>query len=240
MTCRGLVVDAARPTTTKTRIWAGGVQQVQQLLLRVDRVIRQPVEGAVLEALLSRLGEGLRAVSVTRGAVVMSDYENGVMHRAALAEGIAVARDAGAIVVADAHADLLRFKGVTALTPNQPEAEATLGRSITSLAELDRAGADLLAGSEAEAVLMTRGREGMALYTHDSAPLHLPAQPSSGVADPTGAGDTVAAVFTLALAAGGSFREAAVLANLAAGAVVAKVGTPTGLDQDQCRGSKAG
>ena len=83
-------------------------------------------------------------------------------------------------------------------TPNQPEAEATLGRSITSLAELDRAGADLLAGSEAEAVLMTRGREGMALYTHDSAPLHLPAQPSSGVADPTGAGDTVAAVFTLA------------------------------------------
>ena len=223
----GLVVDAARPTTTKTRIWAGGVQQVQQLLLRVDRVIRQPVEGAVLEALLSRLGEGLRAVSVTRGAVVMSDYENGVMHRAALAEGIAVARDAGAIVVADAHADLLRFKGVTALTPNQPEAEATLGRSITSLAELDRAGADLLAGSEAEAVLMTRGREGMALYTHDSAPLHLPAQPSSGVADPTGAGDTVAAVFTLALAAGGSFREAAVLANLAAGVVVAKVGTAT-------------
>ena len=153
----GLVVDAARPTTTKTRIWAGGVQQqVQQLLLRVDRVIRQPVDGAVLETLLSRLREGLRAVSAaprgprhragdtmvrpTRGAVVMSDYENGVMHRAALAEGIALARETGAIVVADAHGDLLRFKGATALTPNQPEAEATLGRSITSPAELDRAG----------------------------------------------------------------------------------------------------
>ena len=114
-----------------------------------------------------------------------------------------------------------------ALTPNQPEAEATLGRSITTPAELDRAGADLLAGSEAEAVLMTRGREGMSLYTHDSTPLHLPAQRRARVADPTGAGDTVAAVFTLGLAAGGSFREAAVLANLAAGVVVAKVGTAT-------------
>ena len=224
----GLVVDGARPTTTKTRIWAGGVQQqVQQLLLRVDRVIRQPVEGAVLETLLSRLREGLRAVAATRGAVVMSDYENGVMHRTAVSEGIALAREAGAIVVADAHGDLLRFKGVTALTPNQPEAEATLGRRITSPAELDRAGADLLAGSGAEAVLMTRGREGMALYTHAGAPLQLPAQRREGVADPTGAGDTVAAVFTLALAAGGSSREAAVLANLAAGAVVAKVGTAT-------------
>ena len=224
----GLVVDAARPTTTKTRIWAGGVQQqVQQLLLRVDRVIRQPVDGAVLETLLSRLREGLRAVAAARGAVVMSDYENGVMHQTAVSEGIALAREAGAIVVADAHGDLLRFKGATALTPNQPEAEATLGRRITSPAELDRAGADLLAGSEAEAVLMTRGREGMALYTHAGAPLQLPAQRREGVADPTGAGDTVAAVFTLALAAGGSSREAAVLANLAAGAVVAKVGTAT-------------
>ena len=224
----GLVVDPARPTTTKTRIWAGGVQQqVQQLLLRVDRVSRQPVDGAVLEALMSRLREGLRPTVGRPGAVVMSDYENGVMHRTAVSEGIALARQAGAIVVADAHSDLLRFKGVTALTPNQPEAEATLGRSITSPAELDRAGADLLAGSEAEAVLMTRGREGMALYTHGSAPLHLPAQRREGVVDPTGAGDTVAAVFTLALAAGGSSREAAVLANLAAGVVVAKVGTAT-------------
>ncbi len=220
----GLVVDAARPTTTKTRIWAGGVQQqIQQLLLRVDRVIRQPVEGEVLATLLSCLREGLGTVS----AVVMSDYENGVMHRAALAEGVVAARAAGAVVVADAHGDLLRFKGATALTPNQPEAEATLGRSITSPAELDRAGAELLMGSETEAVLMTRGREGMSLYTRDDSPQHLPAQRRSGVADPTGAGDTVAAVFTLALAAEGSYCEAAILANLAAGAVVAKVGTAT-------------
>ena len=222
------MVDAARPTTTKTRIWAGGVQQqVQQLLLRVDRVIRQPVDGAVLEALLRRLRGGVREVAAARGAVVMSDYENGVMHRGAVSEGIALAREAGAIVVADAHGDLLRFKGATALTPNQPEAEATLGRSITTPAKLNRAGADLLAGSEAEAVLMTRGREGMSLYTRDDAPLHLPAQRRAGVSDPTGAGDTVAAVFTLALVVGGTFREAAVLANLAAGAVVAKVGTAT-------------
>ncbi len=226
----GLVVDMARPTTTKTRIWAGGVQQqVQQLLLRVDRVSRRPVEGAVLESLMTRLREGLRPMSGRPGAMVMSDYENGVMHRTAVSEGIALARQAGAIVVADAHGDLLRFKGATALTPNQPEAEATLGRSITTPGELDRAGAELLAGSESEAVLITRGREGMSLYTHDGPPVHLPAMPvaGGGVADPTGAGDTVAAVFTLALAAGGSFREAAVLANLAAGAVVAKVGTAT-------------
>ena len=201
----GLVVDAARPTTTKTRIWAGGVQQqVQQLLLRVDRVSRQPVDGAVLEALMSRLREGLRPTVGRPGAVVMSDYENGVMHRTAVSEGIALARQAGAIVVADAHSDLLRFKGCDGADAESAGSGGDAsGRSITSPAELDRAGADLLAGSGAEAVLMTRGREGMALYTHDSAPLHLPAQRREGVADPTGAGDTVAAVFTLALAGRG-------------------------------------
>lgn len=220
----GLVVDRERPTTTKTRIWAGAVQQqVQQLLLRVDRVIRSPLSGEVLAALLRRLRSGLSVAS----AVVMSDYENGVMHPTALAESIVSSQRTGKIAVADAHGDLLRFKGATALTPNQPEAEATLGRNIKSRSELERAGADLLADSEAAALLMTRGKEGMSLFTGDALPLHLDATQSGEVADPTGAGDTVAAVFTLALASGATPQEAAILSNLAAGTVVAKMGTAT-------------
>ena len=220
----GLVVDAARPTTTKTRIWAGGAQQqVQQLLLRIDRVDRQPVGGAVLADLLARLRDGLRPAK----ALLISDYENGVIHPDVIAEGLSLAQQRGMTVVADSHGDLTRFRGASALTPNQPEVEATLGRVISSPDELDRAGAELLTRVAAEAVLMTRGREGMSLYVPDDGPLHLPAIHQGEVADPTGAGDTVAAVCALAVAAGATWPEAAVLANLAAGIVVAKIGTAT-------------
>ncbi|MGH2354430.1 MAG: bifunctional heptose 7-phosphate kinase/heptose 1-phosphate adenyltransferase [Chloroflexota bacterium] len=224
MGCDGLVVDASRPTTTKTRIFAGGAQQlIQQLLLRLDRVDRSPVNGAVTERMAAYVEEALRSVD----ALMISDYENGVIHPGLIAASLPRALDLGRLVAVDSHGDLFRFRGATLFTPNQPEAEATLGHTFGTLGKVESGGRQLLAGLEAQAVLITRGQEGMTLVAGDAPAQHLPPSPGVTAVDPTGAGDTVAAAFTLAVAAGASWTEAAELANLAAGIVVARVGTAT-------------
>jgi len=129
--------------------------------------------------------------------------------------------------VVDSHGSLFRFQSVTALTPNQPEAELTLGMTITSQAELEEAGQRLLDGSHAKSVLITRGGEGMSLFEVDKPPLHLPVHRldhGSEIVDTNGAGDTVAATFTLALTTGANFAEAAYVANAAAALVVRRLG----------------
>ena len=131
------------------------------------------------------------------------------------------------VVVADSHGSLFRFQGVSALTPNQPEAELALGMTIRNQADLDAAGQRLLAGSNAQGVLITRGSEGMSLFETGKPPLHLPIYHlplASEIVDTNGAGDTVAATFTLALTAGASMAEAAYLANAAAALVVRRLG----------------
>ena len=115
----------------------------------------------------------------------------------------------------DSHGDLFRFHGVTAATPNQPEAAGTVGRQLHSEADVDAAGKAILDGMDARAVLITRGSEGVALYERGQEPFKLPAVMSNeqNVVDPNGAGDTVAAVFALAIASGGTLRDGAVLGN---------------------------
>jgi rfaE bifunctional protein kinase chain/domain len=223
--CDGMVVDPSRPTTTKTRIWAGGAQQqVQQLMLRLDRVERRPVPPAVCE----RMAEYVRrAAAAEIDALVISDYENGVIQPELIAAALPAALGAGRLVAVDAHGGLQRFKGATLFTPNPPEAEAAAGRTFNSVAELEAAGQELIQQLDTRALLITRGQEGMSLITGDGPPLHLPAVVGAAVLDPTGAGDTAAAAFTLAAAAGGTLRQAAELANLAAGIVVRRVGTAT-------------
>ncbi len=224
----GLIGEPGRPTSTKTRVLAGDTQLRQQQIVRIDRIDTSELEAETHQRILTYLAETIPEVD----ALIISDYENGVINPQVLEEALPLARALGKTVVADSHGDLARFQGVTALTPNQPEAEATLGWEITDAASLDRAGARLLELTGAEAVLITRGSEGMSLFTQDSAPFHLPASTRPEVADPTGAGDTVAATFTLAVAAtprgrATRFRDAATLANLAAGLVVQRIGCAT-------------
>ncbi len=223
MGCEGVFVDPSRPTTTKTRIWAGGAQQtVQQLVLRLDRVHVSPVAAAVTEQMASYVARTLAAAD----AIMISDYEIGVIHPGLLDASLPAVLATGKLVAVDSHGDLYRFRGATLFTPNQPEAEATLGRTLQTEDDLLAGGRQLLDGLEAQAVLVTRGQEGMSLFIRDSQPRHLAALPAPAV-DPTGAGDTVAAAFTLAVAAGASFADAAELANLAASIVVGRVGTAT-------------
>ena len=129
----------------------------------------------------------------------------------------------------DSRFALLAFRGMTAVTPNEPEVEAALGRhaSATTGSGSRRPAARCCAASGVEAVLITRGSDGMALFEPGQPPLHIPIYGSDEVADVTGAGDTVIATFTLALAAGATPAEATRLANYAGGIVVMKRGTAT-------------
>ena len=219
----GVFTDKTRPTSTKTRILAGSPQIIQQHIVRVDRVdysdVDEPYKGQVIDY--------IQRILPTVDAVMISDYEIGVISPDIIATCIPLARELGKVIVVDSHELLLRFQGVTAITPNQPEAERTLRTTITTPEELDEAGQRLLEGSKAGGILITRGREGMSLFENGKPPLHLPIHRiplASEVVDTNGAGDTVAATFALALSSGASMPEAAYLANAAAALVVRRMG----------------
>ncbi|HLZ55410.1 MAG TPA: PfkB family carbohydrate kinase [Ktedonosporobacter sp.] len=221
----GVVADSSRPTSTKTRIMAGSSQLVQQHIVRIDRVDTSEVCGPCKEQII----EYIKAVIPTIDAVMLSDYANGVISPDIIETCISMARALQKIIVVDSHGSFFRFQGVTALTPNQPEAEADVGITITTQAELNETGQRLLSGSHAQGVLITRGAEGMSLFEEGKPPLHMPVHRLARssevvVVDTNGAGDTVAATFTLALTVGASMAEAAYLANAAASLVVRRLG----------------
>jgi len=227
----GLVTDLQRPTSTKTRVMAGSPQIVQQHIVRIDRVdtseVGEPSKGQILDY--------VQQVLPTVDAVVLSDYENGVISPDIIKICIPLARQLHKIVVVDSHGSLSRFQGVTALTPNQPEAELSLGVTINTLAELNEAGQRLLDICHARGVLITRGSEGMSLFEEGKPPLHLPVHRldnASEIVDTNGAGDTVAATFTLALTAGASMAGAAYIANAAAALVVRRLGCASNTPQE--------
>lgn len=222
---RGLIVDSRRPTSTKTRIVGKGAQDVQQQIVRVDRVDRSPVGESVRSLMIDAVCRALPEID----ALLVSDYENGAISQEVIDACLPRARRMGITITVDSHGDLYRFQDVTAATPNQPEAEQMIGRSIADDETLRSAGEALLAGMRADGVLITRGSHGMALFEPDGREYMLPVSLSdeSEAVDPTGAGDTVAAVFTLAIASGADMRTAAYLANVAGGEVVRKFGPAT-------------
>jgi rfaE bifunctional protein kinase chain/domain len=213
----GLVESETRPTTIKTRILAHNQQVV-----RTDREDDGPVDDAIVETLVARLAE----LGPFDG-YVLSDYGKGLLTDTALAAFIGAGKAAGVPMVVDPKkGDYSQYRGVTSLTPNQKEAEQACAMSITDGATLQMAGAKLLDRTAAEAVLITRGEHGMALFQKDGGQHHLETEATT-VYDVTGAGDTVIAVYTTALSAGVAFADAADLANHAAGLAVRELGTAT-------------
>ena len=214
----------AYATPVKTRILGGGVHAIKQQMVRIDKITHLP-EGSV-----ARRGV-LRALRAFRGpldGVLVSDYGFGLVGPDVVEAAIALARRRRVPVTVDSRHALLRFRGMTAATPNEPEVEEALGVTIGhDTGRLERAGRTLLRRLGAAAVLITRGSDGMALFEPGRPPLHIPIYGSDEVADVTGAGDTVIATFTLALAAGATPAEASRLANYAGGIVVTKRGTAT-------------
>jgi len=209
-----LVIDPARRTTEKVRYISGSHQ-----MLRVDREDRTEARA---EALLAAFNRRLAEADV----VVLSDYAKGVLTDAVTRSAIDAARAAGKPVIVDPKSrNLARYDGATLIKPNRKEAAEATGISGNSDEASEAAGAAILAQAPGlEAALITRGGAGMTLSQRGAAAVHLPAT-AVEVFDVSGAGDTVAATLALALAAGAALAEASALANLAAGLVVAKLGT---------------
>lgn len=209
-------------TPTKTRVLGGLGHGHLQQIVRVDREPGAELETGVRQRLLQRTARRLPGSS----AVLMSDYGYGAC-TPAMAGSINRLRGHTPAVV-DSRYRVLSYRRVTAATPNEQEMqEAFGGRVGTDAAELHRAARRMLRVCALSALLVTRGRAGMALYLPGAKAEVLPIFGSDQVADVTGAGDTVIAAFTLCLAAGASFYHAAMLANCAGGLVVMKRGTAT-------------
>jgi rfaE bifunctional protein kinase chain/domain len=224
---RGVVRSAEFRTPTKTRILAGGVHSAKQQVVRIDRATRAPLPDAVRRSVESKLV----SAAARCDALLVSDYGGGLVTPALVAGVQRRFRGPGRLqppVLIDSRYALLRYRGMTTCTPNESEVEQLLGIRIADNARvLEKAGRELLARTRAEAVLITRGSRGMALFEPKRPTTHIPIVGSDQIADVTGAGDTVIATMTLALAAGATFEEAASLANFAGGLVVMKRGTAT-------------
>jgi rfaE bifunctional protein kinase chain/domain len=213
----GIRKVASYQTPTKTRILAGTVHSYRQQVVRLDR--GSPLQSPqTVETIKKRLTTRLKKSD----AVLISDYGYGLV----TPELAATAHGTGLPTTLDSRFAIRDYTGMTAATPNEPEVEAALGIKIgNDLEKLERAGRTLLRRFKHEAVLITRGKDGMALFERGRKTLHIPIHGTDEIADVTGAGDTVIATFTLALASGGTAREAAELANCAGGIVVMKHGT---------------
>jgi D-glycero-beta-D-manno-heptose-7-phosphate kinase len=215
-------------TPVKTRILAGGAHAARQQVVRIDRETGWPLDPSVGRALARKIEPALESCD----AVLLSDYGSGLI-TSALAEGVRRAaarrtRRRPVPVLVDSRYRLLDYRGLTACTPNESEVEQLLGIRIDDDASaLEGAGRLLLRRTGTQAVLITRGSRGMALFEPKQPTVHIPIFGSDEVTDVTGAGDTVMAAFGLALSAGASFYEAARLANYAGGLVVMKRGTAT-------------
>jgi D-beta-D-heptose 7-phosphate kinase/D-beta-D-heptose 1-phosphate adenosyltransferase len=214
----GLVEDRSRPTTIKSRVVAGS-----QHVVRFDRESDAPVSRAVRAQVIAAVRQRLPEADV----LLISDYAKGLVSPGLVREVLALAARHHRMVAVDPKVQHLPlFKGVTVVAPNHHEAAAAAHLPIRSEADLLRVGRVLLRRLKARGVLITRGEQGMSLFEAGKPVVHIPTV-AREVYDVTGAGDTVMGALSLALAAGATMREAAVIANFAAGVVVGKRGTAT-------------
>lgn len=224
----GLVRSSTYHVPVKTRILSGGLHSTRQQVVRIDRESDIPDDAATRTAFERAVRQSL----VGCDAVLVSDYGSGLVTPrlvAMIKRRLASSRRRRPVpVVVDSRFDLLRYRSVSASTPNEAEVEQALGITIgDDLRRLERAGRALLKKLRPKGLVLTRGSRGMAVFVPGQRTAHIPVFGTDEVADVTGAGDTVIATITLALAAGASLYEAARLANYGGGLVVMKRGTAT-------------
>ena len=219
----GVLKDKQYTTVTKTRILAGMTHTARQQVVRLDREPESEPNSHLKRELVLAAREYVRASD----ALLVSDYGYGSASPAILNEIRGKGTAAGVPVVLDSRFRMLQFSGVTAATPNEPELEEALGIRVQDWKRLCSAAEQIMSRMKLQSLLVTRGRDGMVAFTRRHKPVDIPIFGSDQVADVTGAGDTVIATFTAALAAGASSEEAAHLANYAGGIVVMKRGTAT-------------
>jgi len=224
-----MVVDKSRKTTTKTRISGSCSQSITQQIVRIDRQTKAPLSPEIEAKVI----ENIKCAIPLYDGVILSDYHLGCLTQNVIATAIETAKAHNKIIVADIQTSMERYKGVTAITPNQPDSEKFLGYFINDEETLKKAGRDFSEKLGLKYTLITRGEKGMVLFENasnkDKEPVmtKIPAFNKKEVFDVTGAGDTVVAAFTLALCAGMKPTEAMVIGNLAASIVIRQFGCHT-------------
>ena len=218
-----MVEDETRATTVKTRISGSCSQSVTQQIVRIDRETIEPLS----EEIENKIIEQMEKAIPLHDAVILSDYNIGLLTDKVIEKAIEISKKYNKIIVVDSQKDLTRFQGVTSMTPNQPDTEKYVGFFIKDKETLEKAGRDMLAKTNADSVLITLGGDGMALFEKNGNFVKVPVFNKTDVFDVTGAGDTVVATYTLAMAAGLSKKNAAIISNLAASIVVRHFGCAT-------------
>lgn len=224
MDVSGVLRVKGHTTPTKTRFLAGWAHTVAQQVLRVDR---EPV-AELAHGVRAKIAASLRAKVRRADAIAVSDYGFGVATPELVRKSVSKRKTV--VVTLDARYSLSAYAkaGITSATPNEAELEALHHTSIgQNVVELERCGRATLGAMKLDSLLVTRGRDGMALFESPARLTHIPIHGSNQAVDVTGAGDTVLAAYTLALATGASSLEAAHIANIAGGLVVMKRGTAT-------------
>ncbi len=218
-----MVKDKSRATTVKTRISGSCSQSVTQQIVRIDRETIDPLSEKTEDKIIEKMEKAIPK----HDAVILSDYNIGLLTDNIIKKAIELCKKYNKIIVVDSQKDLDRFQGVTSMTPNQPDSEKFVGFSIINEETLKKAGDEMLKKTNAESALITLGGDGMALFEKDGNFVKVPVFNKTDVFDVTGAGDTVVAAFTLAMAAGFTKKEAAVIGNLAASIVIRYFGCAT-------------
>ena len=221
--CSSLITDKTRKTITKTRISGSCSHSITQQIVRIDRQTNAPISKETEKKLIDEIEK----LVPQHDAVILSDYHIGTLSDNVISAVISTAKKFNKKVVVDAQRDLNRYYGVTSMTPNLPDTQKHVGFYLKNKEDFMKAGNILLEQSGAEVVLITCGADGMVIVDNNGKYTHIPVFNKVEVFDVTGAGDTVTALYTLALAAGAEPVYAAIIGNIAAGIVVKQYGCAT-------------
>ena len=221
--CDSLIPDKSRKTITKTRISGSCSHSITQQIVRIDRQTNAPISFTTEAKLI----EQIEKLVPEHDIVILSDYHIGTLSEKVIASVMEISKKHSIKVVVDAQRDLNRYVGAYSMTPNLPDTQKHVGFYLNNKEDFLRAGTKLLEQTQTENVLITCGADGMVVVERDNRYTHIPVFNKSKVFDVTGAGDTVTATYSLALAIGAEPVYAAIIGNIAAGIVVKQFGCAT-------------
>lgn len=221
--CEYLVEEVGRKTVTKTRISGSCSQSVTQQIVRIDRQTKAPIKKETEDKIIKELEKAIPK----HDAVILSDYHIGVLTSNVVNKAVELANKYNKVIVVDAQKDLSNYKNVTSMTPNLPDTQKFVGYELDSFEKITKAGNEIISETNAKAVLITCGSDGMVVVNSDGTSEKIPVFNRSKVFDVTGAGDTVTAIYTLGLAIGAEPVYAAVIGNIAASIVIKQFGCAT-------------
>lgn len=221
--CSGLITDKERKTITKTRISGSCSHSITQQIVRIDRQTNAPISKETENKLIQQIAN----LIPEHDAIILSDYHIGTLSDNVIKTVIETAKKCNKKVIVDAQKDLNRYGGVYSMTPNLPDTQKHVQMFLNTKEDFIKAGNKILEETNAECILITCGSEGMVVIEKQGKYTHIPVFNKSRVFDVTGAGDTVTATYSLALAVGAEPVYAAIIGNIAAGIVIKQFGCAT-------------